>query len=142
MILAEAGLVRLGLDKRVRERVPLKIMLPAVGQGALGIVCAAGNHGIRDLLRTVLHHEPTGVAVDAERGFLRRLEGGCSVPVGAYATVAGESLEIAGCVGSVDGARVVRDRLSGRTDNAAEVGTALADRLLRAGAADILVRLK
>ena len=140
IILAEAGLSRLGLAGRVRELVPREVMLPAIGQGALGIVCAEGSFA--PLLREALHNEPTGYATEAERAFLRRLEGGCSVPVGAYATFDAQAVKIEGCVASVDGRRLVRESAAGPSEDAAKTGTALAERLLRSGAAEILAALR
>ncbi|HEX7070401.1 MAG TPA: hydroxymethylbilane synthase [Rhodothermales bacterium] len=141
-ILAEAGLVRLGQQNRIRERVALDVMLPAVGQGSLGVVCASQNEELRALLRSIFHHEPSGHASTAERAFLARLEGGCSVPVGAYAQAVGETLTLEGCVGSVDGARLYRERISGSTAESADLGRTLAKRLLDAGAAEVLAELR
>src|SRR6056297_1315206 len=85
MILAVAGLVRMGLSNHIRDRIDPEIMVPAVGQGALGIACAADQEGIANRLKEVLHDEATGYATTAERAFLRRVGGGCQVPLGAWA---------------------------------------------------------
>lgn len=138
MVLAEAGLVRLGLEERIRQRFPQHIMLPAVSQGALGVVCAETDTATREVLRDVLHHAPTAAAVTAERALLRRLEGGCQVPIGAYARIEDERLVLDGVVASVDGRQQVRGQKIGPTEQAAAVGRALAEQLLQDGAEAIL----
>lgn len=138
MILAAAGLRRLNMDSRIRQVVPASIMLPAVGQGALGIVCAQENEELRQQLHDALDDTDTRVAVTSERAFLRRLEGGCQVPIGAYASVQSGRLSVEGMVASLDGRMLVRDRIGGNPENAASLGNELAERLLKKGAADIL----
>jgi hydroxymethylbilane synthase len=138
IILAAAGLNRLGLHARITEYVDLAIMLPAVGQGALAVVCADEDSTTFATLRATLHHEPTYTATLAERAFLRRLEGGCSVPVGASGVVAGTTVSLTGCVAALDGSRVLRGEISGPVGEAERLGTDLAQRLLDEGAAEIL----
>lgn len=138
IVLAEAGLERLGLIDRMGERIDREIMLPAVSQGALGIVCRAADDETTKTLRDALHHEPTGYATMAERAFLRRLEGGCQVPIGAHATVDGDRITVEGCVASLDGSELLRDRASGAAREAEELGTQLAETLIEAGADRIL----
>jgi hydroxymethylbilane synthase len=142
MILASAGLIRLDLAERIRERVPESIMLPAVSQGALGIVCREGDRDTAHALRQHLHHEDTASATTAERAFLRRLEGGCSVPVGSHAIVEDGILRMDGCVAALDGSRLLRDEISGNAVDAARIGTDLAERLIADGAGDILSTIR
>ena len=111
--------------------------LPAVGQGALCIECRETDNGIRDLIGPLDHRE-TNICVRAERAFLKRLEGGCQVPIGAYATMSGDNIMIEGFIASVDGRRMVREKRSGMPDNPEEAGTALAESLLSQGGDEIL----
>lgn len=138
LILAEAGLVRLGLNDRIRQRVPFSIMIPAVGQGALGIVC--GDHDVKTqaILRESLHHAPTAAAVTAERAFLRLLEGGCQAPIGAHAQFIDKRLRLDGCVAALDGSRLVRRHCTGMPEDAEVLGRILAEDVLTHGADAIL----
>ena len=137
IVLACAGLARLGWEQRIAARLPLEVSLPAVGQGAIGIECRAHDTTILARL-AALEHPPTRVAVDAERAFSRRLGGGCQSPVAAHATLDGGRLGLRGLVASTDGRRVLRDGLSGTADAAAALGEALAQRMLAAGARELL----
>ncbi|SHK05819.1 hydroxymethylbilane synthase [Rhodothermus profundi] len=138
LILAEAGLQRLGLQERIRQRLAADILMPAVGQGALGVVCAADNQQVRALLEA-LHHAPTAAAVRAERAFLHALQGGCQVPVAALGTVAPDgTLVLRGRVVSLDGRRQVEGVQRGSMKTPEAVGEALARRLLAQGAQLIL----
>ena len=139
LILATAGLVRLDQEARIRERIAPDVMLPAISQGALGIVCAEHDASTRRLLRERLHHAPTSDAVMAERAFLRRLEGGCQVPIGAWGRQDGGSqLLLDGCVASLDGTLLIRDTRRGSATEPETLGTALAEALLDQGATEIL----
>jgi hydroxymethylbilane synthase len=143
ILLATAGLVRLGLESRIGERLAPSLMLPAPGQGALAVTLRDEDEDLAALVRRAVHHRPTALAVSAERAFLRRLEGGCQVPVGAHAGVpsGSRSLELHGRVISLNGERVVDGVESAEVDDeagAAALGTALADRLLAQGAGSIL----
>ncbi|MGI9174274.1 MAG: hydroxymethylbilane synthase [Rhodothermales bacterium] len=139
LILATAGLVRLDQEARIRERIAPDVMLPAISQGALGIVCAEQDAPTRRLLRERLHHPPTSAAVLAERAFLRRLEGGCQVPIGAWSRLDGEnSLLLDGCVASLDGTLLIRDTQRGHAAEPEALGTTLAEALLDQGAGEIL----
>ncbi len=138
IILAAAGLARLGLAARIRERIAPAVMLPAVGQGALGIVCAEEDRETAAVLRTVLADADTTAATAAERALLRRLEGGCQVPVAAWARIENGALHLDGAVAALDGSALVRDAVSGPPAEAAPLGVALAERLLGAGAGAIL----
>ena len=137
IVLACAGLARLGWEPRIAARLPFETSLPAVGQGAIGVECRAGDAPILERI-AALEHPPTRVAVDAERAFSRRLGGSCQSPVAAHATLDAERLVLRGLVASPDGRRVLRDTLVGTADAAATLGEALAQRMLAAGAREIL----
>ncbi|MBX5481781.1 MAG: hydroxymethylbilane synthase [Myxococcaceae bacterium] len=140
-VLAVAGLKRLGLEGRISEVLEPSDSLPAVGQGALAVQCRTDDAELRAWLEP-LEHPPTRIAVTAERAFLAKLEGGCSVPLAAHATLTGDRLEIHGLVGSPDGKKVVRGRLDGPSADAAKLGEALAADLMARGAKEILDALK
>lgn len=142
MILAAAGVARLGRTDRVREQIDPQIMLPAVGQGALGVVCAEADTETRALLQHHLHHPPSAAATLAERALLRRLEGGCQVPIGAWGRSEAGHLVLDGCVASLDGDRLLRNRMAGPAEQAETLGTTLAERLLEAGADAILSEIR
>lgn len=138
MVLAVAGLVRLGLSVHIRERIDPEIMIPAVGQGALGIACREGQDALRRRLRKVLHDEPSGHAVVAERAFLRRVGGGCQVPLGAWAHLEEDTLVIDACIAALDGSEHCRDQRRGQPEEGAAMGRELAEDLLEAGGEKIL----
>ncbi len=145
IILALAGVERLGLDEHITQIIPLDIMLPAPGQGAIGVQCRNNTEDIK--LFSKITDEKTWLAVTAERAFLNRLEGGCSVPVAAYARDrenSSSSFELLGCVLSVDGTeKLAATAITGWDyENAVYVGQRMADGLLRKGAADILAQVK
>ena len=134
VIVAAAGVRRMGLEERVTEPLPLDAMLPAVGQGALGIECREEG-GINELIAFLNHPEST-MAVEGERAFLRRLEGGCQIPIAAYGEVGGGRLLLRGLVASLDGSQLFRDEAHG--DDPEAVGQQLAEELLAQGAAEVL----
>jgi hydroxymethylbilane synthase len=136
-VLATAGLERLGLEARIRAHLTTQQMLPAVGQGVIGIECLAGEDTILALLRP-LEHVPTRTMLDAERAFAARLGGSCQSPIAAQATLAASALHLRGLVGSPDGRTIFADDISGPISDAAALGTALANRLLEAGGEEIL----
>ncbi len=138
IVLAVAGLERLELTDRIRTIIPYDIVLPAVSQGALGIVCAENDPDTRALLRQTLHDEATSAAVLAERALLRRLEGGCQVPIGARGRLEDGALHLDACVVALDGSRLLRAADHAAPDRAEALGTALAERLLDQGADAIL----
>ena len=138
MVLAVAGLVRLGLSVHIRDRIDPGIMIPAVGQGALGIACREGQDELRTRLGEVLHHEPSGHAAVAERAFLRRVGGGCQVPLGAWAHLEEDTLVLDACIAALDGSEHYRDRRRCPPDEGADMGRELADDLLEAGGETIL----
>ena len=149
ILLAAAGLLRLGFGHRIGERLPPEVMLPAPGQGALAVTARADDVEAIAAARAAVHHEPSALAVSAERAFLRRLEGGCQVPVAAHAILessgAGTTLRLHGRVISLGGDRMAEGRESGlvRTPQDAErLGSSLAERLLREGAAGILAEVR
>jgi hydroxymethylbilane synthase len=137
MVLAYAGVYRLGLGERITQLVPLDIILPAVGQGAVAIEIRSDDERARDVVQK-LDHQQTRVCVTAERAFLRRLEGGCQVPIGAHATLERDTVTLEGMVGSLDGTVIFRERVSGSASDADPLGTQLADSLIKKGARDVL----
>ncbi|MGA8573791.1 MAG: hydroxymethylbilane synthase [Desulfobaccales bacterium] len=141
LILAAAGLHRLGLGQAYRGLLPETEMLPAVGQGALGLEVRADDRRLNELL-AFLDHPPSRVAVTGERAFLARLEGGCRVPVAALGRLAGDSLTLEALICDPEGKRCLRDRASGPQDQAWALGTELADRLLSRGGREILAAIE
>jgi len=137
IILASAGLERLELDARIRERLAPEMMLPAVGQGVIGIECKSGDTQVRGLLAP-LEHSKTRRCLEAERAFAARLGGSCQSPIAGYATLAGERISLRGLVGSPNGTTIFADRIAGAAADAVKLGTALAERLLAAGAEALL----
>jgi hydroxymethylbilane synthase len=140
LILAAAGLNRLGLAHIYRGCVPESDMLPAVGQGALGLEVRIADQDLHELLE-FLDDPPTRVAVTAERAFLARLEGGCLVPVAALGRVAGDSLHLEAMISDLEGRRLLRDRRTGPMTAAAGLGNSLAEDLLAQGGGKILAEL-
>lgn len=138
LVLARAGMIRLELDAP-HTVIPRDVMLPAVGQGALAVAMLA-NHPLRGRIRGALNHGPTERAVRAERAVLRALEGGCRVPVGAYATSEGGAVRLEGVVASPDGALLYRGEAEGEEPE--EVGKRLARELLERGAAVVLGEIR
>lgn len=137
IILAVAGLKRLGLESRVRVALPAELSLPAVGQGAVGIECRMDDDRTRELLAP-LNHVETAIRVKAERAMNTRLEGGCQVPIGSYAEIIEGEIWLRALVGSPDGAQMVRGERRGKPEDAEQMGVSLADELLANGARDIL----
>lgn len=137
IILAAAGLIRLGFVHRIASYLPIAESLPANGQGAVGIECRSDDPLVQALLAP-LEHSTTRNRVLAERAMNRRLQGGCQVPIGAFAEQEGDVLRLRGLVGSLDGQQIIRDELSGPATQAEQLGQQLAERLLAAGAGDIL----
>jgi hydroxymethylbilane synthase len=140
IILAAAGLNRLGLAHLYRSCIPESEMLPAVGQGALGLEVRTGDHDLRDLLG-FLDDPPTRLAVTAERAFLARLEGGCVVPVAARGRLTGDNLYLEALISDLAGRRLLKDQRSGPGEEAASLGTRLAEALLAQGGGEILAEL-
>ena len=137
LVLAEAGIRRLGLDTEITEVLDEARFVPAVGQGALGIECRADDEHTRRRLREI-EHEATRQAVDSERSLLRALQGGCTAPIGAHARVVDGRLALHAIVANEEGTRWLEDRIEGRCDQAPELGSLLAERLLTAGARELI----
>jgi hydroxymethylbilane synthase len=137
IILASAGLRRLGFDRRIDAAISHTEMLPAVGQGALGIETRANDPRTAALV-SLLEHAPTRAACTAERALLFALGGGCQVPIAAHAVVEGDTLRLDALVAALDGRRVIRDRLEDDAGHAARAGETLAARLREQGAEELL----
>mgnify|MGYP001095185386 FL=1 len=139
IILATAGLLRLKLGDRIAEELDTEFSLPAGGQGAVGIECRNDDIEMHELLKP-LHHQHTAWRVLAERAMNRRLEGGCQVPIGCFATLNEDAsgMRLQGLVGRPDGSLVLRDEISGKPEDGEQLGIELAERLLAAGADEIL----
>jgi len=143
LVLAEAGLRRLNIQRSGIIRLSAEEMVPAVSQGALGVVCKASRRSVYTVLRKVVHHEPSGIAVRAERAFLRRLEGGCQVPVGALATLDDTGvLRLLGTVVALDGSKQFREQKVGSAQEPELLGVRLAEHLLAMGAHRILKTIR
>lgn len=137
IILACAGLKRLGMAERIRETLAATVMLPAIGQGTIGIECRSDDTELRAMLEP-LHDNNTAYCIDAERAMNIRLEGGCQVPIGGHAVIEHGVLVLRGLVGRPDGSDIINAVISGRPEDAAELGSVLADDLLSRGAGEIL----
>lgn len=137
IILAAAGLLRLELQDRIRALISPEQSLPAGGQGAVGIECRTADSGVIELLKP-LHHARSAEVVTAERAMNRRLEGGCQVPIACYAVHKDNQLWLRGLVARPDGTKVLRDEITDSPANAEAMGVTLAERLLAAGADEIL----
>lgn len=137
IILAAAGLIRLNMIQRIRSYIEPEVSLPANGQGAVGIECRENDARIHQLLAPLEHRE-TRIRVNAERAMNRRLEGGCQVPIGAYAEVKDSELHLRGLVGAIDGSKILRAQITGKCEDAEQLGTQLAEQLLAQGADAIL----
>jgi len=141
IVLACAGLIRLGLESRITARLDPTISLPAVAQGVIGIECRGADSRTLELV-TVLNHPATRIAMDAERAFAHRLGGSCQSPIAAHAEIEGRSLILDGLVAEPDGSRLLRDRQSGSIEDPTALGRLLAERILAAGAGPLLQRLR
>lgn len=137
IILAAAGLLRMEMDARIASFIPADQSLPAGGQGALGIEWRTDRADIHAMLQP-LHHTPTAACVMAERALNRRLQGGCQVPIAAYAQLTNEQLTLRGLVGSVDGKQMLTTQREGAMNDAEQIGISAAEHLLEQGAGAIL----
>ena len=137
IVLAAAGLVRLGWAEQVTEYLPVTVCLPAIGQGALAVEGRQDDLFVRELL-SPLDHGPTRVCVQAERGFLHRLQGGCQVPIGGHARLTDDGVLLEGLIASTDGHRLVRGAMEGSRTEAEAIGVRLAEQLLMQGGGAIL----
>jgi hydroxymethylbilane synthase len=141
IVLACAGLIRLGLESRITARLDPRVCLPAVTQGVIGIECRQSDSRTAVYLRA-LEDPATRKLMDAERAFAARLGGSCQSPIAAYAEFEGERISLRGLVAEPDGSRLLHDSLSGSAENPAALGRQLAERILAAGAGPLLERLR
>lgn len=137
ILLAAAGLRRLGWDGKIRQYLPVDVSIPAIGQGALGIEIRSDDGRTREAV-AFLDDRETSLAVRAERGFLKRLEGGCQVPIAAHGTVNGDTVSLSGLIGKPDGTRILRGCRGGSVSDPEGVGVVLAEELLSRGGREIL----
>ncbi len=137
IILASAGLKRLGLSERIAQEIEPDWMLPAGGQGAVGIECRVDDDRIINYLKP-LNHSETAYRVKAERAVNHHLQGGCQVPIGVFSTINGEQIKIEALVGKVDGSLIIQHQIEGHIDQAEVLGVQLAKMLLASGAGEIL----
>ncbi len=137
IILAAAGLRRLGWEAKITEYIPEEMSLPAIGQGALGIEIRVDDPDTREAV-SFLNDRDTAFAVRAERGFLKRLEGGCQVPIASYGRTEGDSIFLKGMVGRPDGSEIIRGSVRGSASDPEALGVGLAEQLLARGAKEIL----
>ncbi len=140
IILAAAGLKRLGLEQRIRQEISPGQSLPAVGQGAVGIECRADNQEVLQII-AALNHQQTFVCVTAERAMNYRLQGGCQVPIAGYATLEGDRLQMSGLVGEPDGSVIYRASATGDRQDPEDLGLEVAEDLLSQGAGEVLNKL-
>jgi len=140
IILACAGLIRLNMAGRIKQRISSSWILPAVGQGAVGLEARKDDQETLDLL-TVLNHTDTADRITAERALNKRLEGGCQVPIASYAMLDGDTLHLQALVGEPDGSKIVQGDVSGHRSEAEQLGIKLAEDLLSQGAKEILEKL-
>lgn len=141
IILSGVGLIRLGWGDRITERISYDVMVPGVGQGAIAIEARRDDQEILELA-SLLNDSTTERAVLAERALLRRLEGGCQVPLGALAVIEDHKLVLEAAVASVDGSELIRDSMEGEPEQPEELGIRLAERLLEQGADKILEEIR
>ncbi len=141
IILAAAGLQRLGWGERIRQLLPAEICLPAVGQGALAIETRYNDEPVRTLLN-FLNNEATQVATTAERAFLQTVEGGCQVPVGVFGQLIGDQLHLTAIIASLDGQTLLRNHSHGPQDQALTIGRELAEHMLELGGRQILAAIR
>ena len=137
IVLAAAGMIRLDLSNRITQFFSDSLLLPAIGQGAIGIECRANDFITQELI-TPLNHKETSQCVLAERAFSRRLQGGCQLPIAAFATIEGTKIILRGLVAKLDGSEIIRSEVKGNISDFENIGISLADLLLERGADAIL----
>jgi len=137
IVLASAGLKRLGMGERIREILTPEVMLPAIGQGAIGIECRANDSEIHELI-AVLNHPPTQTRLKAERALNEKLAGGCQVPIAGYAEIETTHMTVRGLVGDIKGESILRHTVQGSINEAEQLGQELANELLAQGADQLL----
>lgn len=140
IILAVAGLERLGMGDRIHQIIPSEISLHAVGQGALGIECRTGDERVLEVIKSIEHPDTRDCTL-AERSFLRVLEGGCQIPIGVNSALEGDSLTLTGMVASLDGKRLIKDSVTGHRSQGEQIGADLAEKLKQQGAREILAEI-
>ncbi|MBL1142120.1 MAG: hydroxymethylbilane synthase [Proteobacteria bacterium] len=140
IMLAAAGIIRLGMSERITQLIPPSILLPAIGQGAVGIECRAGDDVVHELIAP-LNHQDTSVCVQTERAFSRRLFGGCQLPIAGQATIAGDEINLTGLIARVDGSEVIKAEQKGNIADIDNIGITLAEALLERGGDKILEEL-
>ena len=140
ILLAAAGILRLGMPERITQFLPHELLLPAIGQGAIGIECRAGDDVVENLIAP-LNHEETSVCVHTERAFSRRLFGGCQLPIAGQATIDGNEITLNGLIAKTDGSEVIQSKEKGSIDNSDKIGISLAETLLQRGGDKILEAL-
>ena len=140
IILASAGLKRLGFDDRITQRIPAEQSLPAIGQGAIGIECRENDKRVNALLAP-LNHQETAIRVGAERAFNTRLKGGCQVPIAGYSVLQGDQIYLRGLVGYPDGSAIYRAEQTVSIEEAEKMGVAVAEDLLAQGADKVLASI-
>lgn len=141
MIMAAAGLQRLNLEKYITEIIDPEIIIPATSQGVIAIESRKNDDRIDSFLKEI-NHPQTWSAIEAERGFLRKIEGGCQVPVGCYTNIEGEKITITGFVAAIDGSEYLSDTESGNIENGKSTGEKLAEKLIAKGASRILSEIR
>jgi hydroxymethylbilane synthase len=141
IILAAAGVKRMGWTEIITEYIPFDLCLPAVGQGSIGIECRADDEEVLNIIR-VLNDPEAFDAITGERAFLRKLEGGCQIPIGSLGIIKGEELELHGLVASLDGRTALRASHTGKRREAEKVGLELAEKLIKMGAEKILAEIR
>ncbi|MBN2570274.1 MAG: hydroxymethylbilane synthase [Deltaproteobacteria bacterium] len=140
VILAAAGLKRMGWHDRVSQYIPVELMIPAAGQGAVGVETREEDNDVGELL-AFINHEDTMTEVSSERAFLQHLGGGCQVPIAAFARKTGEFLILKGVVGTIDGRRMIFDEVKGSCDDWKELGKSMAENILSKGGRAILAEV-
>ena len=140
IILAAAGLIRLGFEERIKEALPINTMLAAIGQGAIGVECRQGDQATLNLIKC-LHDPATAIRVSAERAMNFTLEGGCQAPIAGHARIKGSTVRLHGLVAEPDGSLLITEQLEGPLEQAEEIGHTIALRLLDNGAKAILDKL-
>jgi hydroxymethylbilane synthase len=142
IVLAAAGLTRLGMGDRITQQLPLEISIPAVAQGVLGLETRAGDSAVIDLIRKAIHDPNEERRIAAERRFLAKMGGSCQTPLAAHGTFKEGELELVGMCGMPDGSKILHATVTGHPSQAEQLGERLADKLLEQGAADILAVTK
>lgn len=141
IIVAHAGLLRLGFNGRISQIIPFDVMLPAVGQGSLCIEIRADDERVMKIVSAMDDHK-TRIAIEAERALLAKLQGGCQVPIGAHAQVQGKEVHLEAIISTLDGDHAIRDELNGPASRAAKIGDELAQRMLDNGGEKILHEIR